>query len=260
MSARWRAAAAAFVLGLVVGSIVWAPARWWALAVDGMTHGRVRLVHPQGSLWQGEAGLVVRGDGGTLVLPGGIAWRLGAVGAPHPGVTLDLTLRCCAAQAWRWHIGRADGAWLITSQPHRSTWDLAWLGSLGSPWNTLGLQGRLTLEVGALRWPVGTAATGAAAQPTGAWTAEVLDLSAAVSTVRPLGSYRLGGELDDAGPTLRLSTLSGDLHLEGAGGWQRGRFYFEGLAQATPQRLDALSNLLNLLGRRDGARAHLRFG
>ena len=95
----------------------------------------------------------------------------------------------------------------------------------------------------------------------GEWRADVLELSSAVSTVRPLGSYRLQGTLaGPAGPALTLTTLSGDLRLEGRGGWRGGRFWFDGLAQAAPERLDALSNLLNLLGRRDGARAHLRLG
>jgi general secretion pathway protein N len=35
---------------------------------------------------------------------------------------------------------------------------------------------------------------------------------------------------------------------------------FEGLASAAPERLDALSNLLNIIGRRDGARAIIKVG
>lgn len=261
MTVRWGGPALALGIGLLAGSSVFAPARWWALAVDAGTQGRVQLVHPQGSVWRGEAGLLLHGDGGTLALPGGIAWRIGLSSKPALGVTLDLTLRCCAPQTWQWRLGRMEGAWAVESRPHRSTWDLAWLRALGSPWNTLGFQGTLELDVGVLRWPLsGTAAAGRT-PPRGHWTADIIDLSAAVATVRPLGSYRLSGDLaGPSGPTIALSTLSGDLRLDGEGAWRRGRFHFQGLAQAAPDRLDALSNLLNLLGRRDGARAHLRLG
>jgi general secretion pathway protein N len=35
---------------------------------------------------------------------------------------------------------------------------------------------------------------------------------------------------------------------------------FEGTASASPERLDALSNLLNIIGRRDGARSIMKVG
>ena len=256
MKHPWRASAIALLVGVAIGSIVFAPARWWAVAVQTLTQGRVQLLHPQGSLWHGRADLRLRGDGGELTLPGGIAWRLGLAVQPIPAVTLDLNLFCCATQPWRWHWGLAADGWRLESAAHHSTWDLGWLRALGSPWNTLGLEGTLRLEVGPLRWTPGHRP-----RLQGVWHADVLEVSSAVSTVRPLGSYRFQGTLDGpAGPTLALTTLSGDLRLEGQGRWQSGRFRFEGLAQAAPDRLEALSNLLNLLGRRDGARAHLRLG
>lgn len=260
MTVRWRGPVLALGTGVLAGSLTFAPARWWAEAAGAATGGRVQLTQPIGSVWRGEAGVVLHGDGGALTLPGGIAWRVGLSLEPTPSVALDLTLRCCATQQWQWRLGWLEGAWTIESRPHRMTWDLAWLHALGSPWNTLGLQGSVQLEVHSLRWPlVRDAAAGR--QPSGRWSADVVDLSAAVSTVRPLGSYRLRGDLaGPSGPTVTLSTLAGDLQLEGEGVWQGGRLVFRGIAQAAPQRLDALSNLLNLLGRRDGARAHLRLG
>ena len=256
MSHPWRASVAALLLGVAIGSIVFAPARWWAVAAPALTQGRIQLWHPQGSLWRGRADLRLRGDGGELTLPGGIAWRIGFAVEPSPAVVLDLHLPCCAAQPWHWRWGHSDEGWRLESAVHHSTWDLGWLRALGSPWNTLALEGTLRWEVGPVRWTLD--------QPSrvqGEWRADVLELSSAVSTVRPLGSYRLQGTLaGPAGPALTLATLSGDLRLEGRGGWRGGRFWFDGLAQAAPERLDALSNLLNLLGRRDGARAHLRLG
>ena len=74
-----------------------------------------------------------------------------------------------------------------------------------------------------------------------------------------MGSYRL--TLEGGSPTvLRLSTLDGSLQLSGSGQWVGSRLRFEGEASAAPDRLDALSNLLNILGRRDGARAIIKVG
>jgi general secretion pathway protein N len=74
-----------------------------------------------------------------------------------------------------------------------------------------------------------------------------------------MGSYRiilLGG----ATPSLQLETLDGSLQLSGTGQWVGAKFRFDGVASAAPERLDALSNLLNIIGRRDGARAIIKVG
>ncbi|TSE28497.1 Type II secretion system (T2SS), protein N [Tepidimonas thermarum] len=256
---RWVPAVVGLAVGLLVGSLVFAPARLWALVVPAITGGRIQLLNPHGTVWQGTADVRIHGDGGTLDLPGGMGWRLGASLRPDLGLHLDLMLRCCASTAWRWRWERADGQWRLAADAHRSTWDLAWLAALGSPWNTLGLRGTLRFETSTLQWRLGSSTPSPRAS--GVWSAQIDDLSAAVSTVRPLGSYRLSSDWQHAGqPGLVLQTLRGDLRLEGQGEWHDGRVRFRGVAEAAPERLDALSNLLNLLGRRDGARAHLRFG
>lgn len=260
MANGWRVPLLAAALGAGVGSVVFAPARWWAVVVDHVTKGRVQLMHAYGTLWRGQADVVLTGDGGVLRLPGGLAWDWGWTATPRPALTVTLTLPCCAATAWPLRLAWGDRGWAIATDSQRLTLDLAWLSALGAPWNTLGLQGTVVAEVAPVRWPLGTAAAAAATDGIH-WTARVTDLSSTVATVRPLGSYRLEGAWTPAGgPTLMLATLSGDLRLEGRGGWERGRFRFQGMAQATPQRLEALSNLLNLLGRRDGDRAHLKIG
>lgn len=260
MAKGWRVPLVAAALGAGVGSVVFAPARWWAVVVDHTTQGRVQLQYTQGTVWRGRADVILTGDGGVLRLPGGLAWDWGWTATPRPAVTVTLTLPCCATSPWVWRLTRSDTGWMVTTDAQRLTADLAWLSALGSPWNTLGLQGTVVAEIEPVRWPLGTATVDPATDGI-RWTARVADLSSTVATVRPLGSYRLEGAWTPVGgPTLTLSTLSGDLRLEGSGGWERGRFRFQGLAQATPQRLEALSNLLNLLGRRDGDRAHLKIG
>ena len=74
-----------------------------------------------------------------------------------------------------------------------------------------------------------------------------------------MGSYRLtlsGGPT----PALKLETLEGSLQLTGNGQWVGGKLRFDGVASATPERQEALANLLNIIGRRDGARALIKIG
>ena len=74
-----------------------------------------------------------------------------------------------------------------------------------------------------------------------------------------MGSYRLllqGGST----PTLELTTLGGALQMHGSGQWVGQRLRFEGEARAAPEREAALSNLLNIIGRRQGARSLITLG
>jgi general secretion pathway protein N len=86
------------------------------------------------------------------------------------------------------------------------------------------------------------------------------DIASRLSTLRPMGSYRLSWQANAAlsdnmsGPTIALSTLQGALRLSGKGEWIGSRLRFVGEASAAPEREAALANLLNIIGRRSGAR------
>ncbi|MDM7462380.1 MAG: type II secretion system protein N [Tepidimonas taiwanensis] len=255
----WRAAALGALLGILAASVVWAPARWVDVALAAASDGRVRLLQPAGTVWAGSGVLRVAGDGSALTLPGRLRWTL-AIDMAALGLRVTLQPDAAADAPWRATLLRRDGGWWLQAEPWQAQFDLAWLQALGAPWNTFGLQGRAHLELPALRWPLGAVAAVASHDPA-ALTLDLFDVACAVSPLRPLGSYRLALQAapDDA-PSFALTTLRGDLRLEASGGWPGGRLQMQGLAEANPQRLDALSNLLNLLGRRDGARAHLRIG
>jgi general secretion pathway protein N len=87
-------------------------------------------------------------------------------------------------------------------------------------------------------------------------------LSSRLSTLRPMGSYRLQlqGHQGTTPMQVQLDTLSGQLHLQGRGEWIGERWRFEGEARADPAVEAALSNLLNVLGRRQGNKAQLTMG
>ena len=185
-------------------------------------------------------------------LPGRISWRLRPAWG---GLRAQIDAACCTpaplqlqARA-RWngaHITVADG---------QSHWPAAVLAGLGTPWNTLQPQGQLALETRGLQmdWAAGRMVLQGQAQ------LDALSMSSRLSTLRPMGSYRLtlqGG----AAPTLGLQTLQGALQLSGNGQWVGQRLRFTGEASAAPEREGALSNLLNIIGRRQGARSLISLG
>ena len=57
-----------------------------------------------------------------------------------------------------------------------------------------------------------------------------------------------------------LATIEGRLQLQGSGRWVGSRLRFEGEASAAPEHEAALSNLLNIIGRRSGARSIITVG
>jgi general secretion pathway protein N len=143
----------------------------------------------------------------------------------------------------------------ISMTDGQSTWPASLLAGLGTPWNTLQPAGLLVLSSQGLSI---TSVEGRLAV-VGQAQLEALDLSSRLSTLQPLGSYRLtlrGGAV----PGIELDTLSGSLQLKGSGRWVGSRLHFEGVASATPERVEALSNLLNIIGRRNGAQSIISMG
>ena len=67
------------------------------------------------------------------------------------------------------------------------------------------------------------------------------------------------GRGDDA-TQLRLSSLEGPLRLNGEGQWTGARLRFRGTAQAADGQDGALANLLNIIGRRQGALSVISIG
>ena len=88
---------------------------------------------------------------------------------------------------------------------------------------------------------------------------QLQQLATRLSTLRPLGSYRL---LMQGGDTMAvtLDTVEGKLQLQGVGQWLNGRLRFKGEASAQPEFEAALSNLLNILGQRRGAKSIMELG
>jgi general secretion pathway protein N len=251
----WGWGAAGAVLGVLLALALFAPARWLAAGLASASQGRLLLREARGTVWDGSAQLVLSGGSGSLdalALPSRLEWR---VRPRWLGLALQLQTACCMPQATRVTVLARHGGARVLVDDSRSQWPADLLGGLGTPWNTLQPQGQLVLSTQglALEWDVERLHVAGSAQ------VDALQLSSRVSTLKPMGSYRFvlsGGDI----ARLRLETLEGSLLLSGQGQWVGSHLSFDGEASAAPQRLDALSNLLNIIGRRDGARAIIKLG
>ena len=255
----WAWAATGLVLGLLLCALIFAPARWLKDWVQQASAGQLLLEDARGTLWTGSTRLTLSGGAGSVdvaTLPGRLSWRLRpSFTGGTPGLALELSAACCLQQAWVWQfLPHLNGLQMVISD-NQSQWPAQLLSGLGTPWNTIAAQGQLSVGTKALtlNWVAGRLQVAGGAQ------VDALDLSSRLSTLRPMGSYRftLGG---GATPELQLTTLSGSLQLSGRGQWVGNKLRFTGEASAAPESLTALSNLLNIIGRRDGARSIIQVG
>lgn len=253
--APWGWGLSGVLLGALLSVLLFAPARWLAAAVRQASAGQVLLQDARGTVWSGSAQLTLTGGAGSVAsasLPSRLGWRL------QPGLTglgLQVEASCCLVQPWRlWLAPSWNGATLrVADSP--SVWSAELLTGLGTPFNTIAPQGQLALTTRGLTltWTAGRLQVAGHAQ------LDAQNISSRLSTLRPMGSYRLtvtGG----AAPELLLATLQGGLQLSGRGQWVGGRLRFVGEASSAPEHQAALSNLLNIIGRRSGARSVIKLG
>lgn len=261
-SATTRWAVFGIVVGVLVGVIVFAPAAWLARAIASATNQHLLLADARGTVWSGSAVVVLTGGPGSRdasALPGRLEWTVGL-----RGIGLELRARhaCClngpASVVVRPGLGRVAIA-LGASPGWIGQWPTAWLGGLGTPWNTMQMGGSLRLSSPGLsvesvqgRWRL-----------TGRADIDLLEVSSRLSTLDTLGSYRFTVAADPSGSgasQLTLSTQQGALQLSGNGSLGPTGVRFRGEAQAAPGQEAPLTNLLNIIGRRDGVRSVISIG
>jgi general secretion pathway protein N len=261
---RW--ALAGSVLGGLLAVLAFAPAAWLARSVASASGERLLLTEARGTVWSGSAVLVLTGgpeSRDASALPGRLHWAL-----HWRGLALELRARqaCCLSGDLVLRLQPGLGRLQATLLPPEASaggivgqWPALWLTGLGTPWNTLELGGTLRLSSPglSLEWVQGrTRFSGEA----------VLDLNGASSrvvTLETLGNYRVtvrGDAQSGDASTITLATLGGELLLSGQGQWAGGRVRFRGNAQAAPGSESVLSNLLNIIGRRQGALSVISIG
>ncbi len=251
----WAWARAGAVLGLLMAISINTPALWFTAPLERSLGGRLLFEDAQGTLWNGSARLLLSGGAGSrdlAALPGRLVW---SVRPSSEGLSVDLLADCCMQHAWHVSVQPLWGGARVVLSDSLSQWPAHWLTGLGTPWNTVQAEGQLILATKGLvvEWAAGRLVLGGRAQ------LDAAKISSRLSTLKPMGSYRIT-MLGGATPSLALETLEGSLQLSGSGRWVGSRLRFEGSASAAPDRLDALSNLLNIIGRRDGPRSIIKVG
>ena len=255
---RWAVVGA--IVGILVGLVAFAPASWLASAIASATGQRLVLADARGTIWSGSAVAVLAGGPDSrdaTYLPGRLDWTL----VPRwYGVDLAARHDCCLNGTTTVQIRPGLGRIRATLVPRTDwvgQWPSAWLAGLGTPWNTLQLGGSFRL--------LSPGVTIESVE--GRWRLDgrielVLDgVSSRLTTLDTLGSYRVTLTGDRNGPTLlTVTTQEGPLQLTGNGTWGPGGVKFRGEARAEAADEAALSNLLNIIGRRDGARSIISIG
>lgn len=234
------------------------PARWLTPALARATGEHIRLADVRGTLWNGSAVLSLAAGPGSQnlrALPGRTHWRLRPSLSVVPALLLSIDQACCLDRPAQARI--AIGSNGIDLRLGALDWHgpVEVVQGLGTPWNTLGFDGRLRVSTQALH----LRRQHGQMQLDGHLSLTAESVSSRISALRPLGSYRF--ELDgDPTPGARqeplrftLATLQGPLHLRGQGVWTAGQLRFSGEAQAESGREEALAHVLNLIGNRHGA-------
>lgn len=259
-ASRWA------VFGVVVGALVallaFLPAAWLSRAVSAATGQRLQLADARGTVWDGSAVVVLTGgpeSRDASALPGRLDWTLRPSGL---GIELRASQACCLNGAVALRIRPGLGKLTVSLAPSpgwTGQWPSAWLGGLGTPWNTLQLGGSLRLVSPGLelesvqgRWRV-----------KGRAELELSGASSRLTTLDSLGSYllTLSGDPAQAGVAkLKLVTQEGALQLSGEGTWSPSGVRFRGEARASAGDEAVLTNLLNIIGRREGARSVISIG
>ncbi len=268
-STRWAWTGAG--LGLALAFITQAPAHWLTHAIEQASGERVLLPDAQGTVWNGSAQWVLNEGplniatstnlarpASTTALPTRVTWQLGP-SIDFSNLRLAMSAKvasaCCTPLPVRVDVSPLWRGVRVQVSDHMSNWPASWLVGLGAPWNTVQPEGQMQLQTTQLQW------TQQAGQERlqGQAELQMQQLSTRLSTLRPLGSYRVRVQGGDT-IALTLDTLEGSLRLQGNGQLQNGHVRFNGEASAAPDAEAALSNLLNILGQRQGAKSILKLG
>ena len=291
-----RLAIVGAVIGLAVGIVATLPASLLADIVASATGDQFLLAEAEGTVWHGSAMTVLTGGAGShdaSVLPTRLEWTL----RPRwNGVSLHLTQDCCLAHgidlsvrrtldAWRVSVigpdergkpaapaapippggNDADNAAWAAATPV-GQWPMGWLEGRGFPWNTIHPGGVLTLSTRNLSF----ALKGGHWSTLGSAQVEIRQASSRLTTLDSLGTYRVLIQ-PDASTQVRpddgarrdlvwISTTEGALRIKGNGLIGATGLRVRAEAQAAPGAEAALDNLLNLIGRRNGALSVISIG
>ena len=279
-------------MGACFALITQAPATWLANVISNASQHRFVLQNAQGTVWRGSAiAFLADGNQATtsahpslsqpllqanpseqpssnktpvtpnifgMPLPTRLSWNFSSgfdTGLMRLVMRAQIKSECCTPEPLQLAVSIGWQGIRIDVANQQSQWPAHWLIGLGSPWNTVQPEGSMQLRTENLMWQ----SNADAPKIQGVAELTLSQLATPLSTLRPLGTYLLRLQGGDT-MAVTLATIEGGLQLSGNGQWANGRLQFKGEARAQPAFEAALSNLLNILGQRQGAISIMELG
>ena len=267
------------LIGACFALVTQAPATWLASAFSNASQKRFVLQNAQGTVWHGSA-IALLSDGNQpstatpnfssspktqitnqpsgIPLPTRLHWNFSTgfdTALMRFVMRAEIKSECCTPEPLQLAISIGWQGIRIDVANQQSQWPAHWLVGLGSPWNTVQPEGSMQLRTENLMWQ----SNAGAPKIQGLAELTLSQLATPLSTLRPLGTYLLCLQGGDT-MAVTLATIEGGLQLSGNGQWANGRLQFKGEARAQPAFEAALSNLLNILGQRQGAISIMELG
>lgn len=244
------------VIGLVVGLVLYWPAAFVLPHLEQAAQSRVVFSGIRGSFWAGSAETALSAIDAANTreqIPGRLHWQW-ALRDGWP--TLMVRLDCCMAKPAALSLARQSTSFSLLVSDLRADLQMSWLAGLGTPFNTLKPQGELAV----LADSVSIAIKDDLPSMSGSVVVQANNFSSVLSGIRPMGSYMLRAQGEIGSVRLTLTTVSGALRLSGTGALNGRGIYFRGTASPSSGYGQALNNLLNVIGRRQGNSSIISIG
>lgn len=247
---RWLIGGALFLAAAC--TLIWQfPSRWLQHAVSSNTQCKTLLENPTGTIWHGSTAIGFSEpslDGKSCRPALAVTERI------HWSTDCRISQMACHVRIETPALHKplvvtlSPGLIKIDSNEARMPAEI--LEVIGAPWTLL--HPRADLQ---LRWNEITLGHGI---DSGSLRASLNDLTSPISQIKPLGSYDIQASLNATGLSYKLTTSKGPLLLTAEGSLGQ-TVSGHGEATATPEMQEALTGLLNLIGKRQGNVYRLSF-
>ncbi len=218
--------------------IVTAPTAWIAWTLVRFSHGVVSLNESQGTVWRGQGDIVIHDASSPPRRLGTARWSINPLwlfagqvqmhtALSGPGTDVDAILRF--------------GYRRLVLSDVSASFPAQLLAEFYGPAGLINPSGQVRVSAKEFTLKRGDARGNAIIQWQGA--------SSSLSSVQPLGDYRLSLDGHGNSAILQLETVSGALSVSGQGQWQvtSGQFQFNGAAKPVAQAAE-LEPMLRLFG------------
>lgn len=229
------------IFGLVfylIFLVIELPASWFAWGLNQYTQGTVHLDPIAGSLWSGNGRLVIYYPKTTPHDFGQAEWRINPLWIFAGRVQLSLQTNYQDRQV-KTTLGLASNSFMLKNT--EADLPAALVAQIYTPLSLISPQGKVRISTSEL--------IVAPEKMEGVATLEWQNAGSSLSSVQPLGDYRLDITGAEKNANLKLTTLRGDLEFTGQGQWQPQTGQVQINGSALPRaRAGELESLLNMIG------------